>query len=424
MADTDPRPTEDATVPVAADTPDSAPDPVILPEPERDLWRAGPDEAEIMATLPPASPPESAAEPSLAPRQAESPVAAAPQKRGGFAALLAGGVIAAGLGFGLAQVVPNGWPIGSTAELEAALAAQATETADLKTRIEALAARPEGIGDDALAPIRTEAEAAGAAATAASDAVAALDPRLAALEDRLTALENRPAGEGGASSAALSNYEADLAALRAELEAQKGAGAALVSDVEAAAKAAEARLAEAEAQAATLTAEAEALALAATTAAAVARVQAALDSGAGFADPLADLTAAGLEVPPILAEGAEGGLPTMAILQSAYPDAARAALEASLRADMGDSLTERLGSFLRSQTGARSLAPREGADPDAILSRAEAALVAEDLPLALQELAALPPDGQAAMAEWTAEAQRRIDATAAVASLATAAETM
>jgi hypothetical protein len=108
----------------------------------------------------------------------------------------------------------------------------------------------------------------------------------------------------------------------------------------------------------------------------------------------------------------------MAQLQESFPASARLALESALRADMGESWTERLGSFLRSQTGARSLAPREGNDPDAVLSRAEAALVSGDLTQALLELSNLPQVGQAAMAEWQATAQIRIDAERAVAEIA------
>ena len=82
----------------------------------------------------------------------------------------------------------------------------------------------------------------------------------------------------------------------------------------------------------------------------------------------------------------------------AFPTAARAGLEAALRADMGSSWTERATNFLRAQTGARSLDPREGDDPDAILSRAEAAVSAGDLATALTEIAALPEPAQTAMA--------------------------
>ncbi|MCB2133097.1 MAG: hypothetical protein KDE02_09510, partial [Rhodobacteraceae bacterium] len=66
----------------------------------------------------------------------------------------------------------------------------------------------------------------------------------------------------------------------------------------------------------------------------------------------------------------------------------------------------------------RSLTPRAGDDPDAILSRADAALKAGDLAAAIDEIAALPEGGKAVMAEWVGLAQRRMAALAAVSALA------
>ena len=73
--------------------------------------------------------------------------------------------------------------------------------------------------------------------------------------------------------------------------------------------------------------------------------------------------------------------------------------------------------FLRSQAGMRSLAPREGDDPDAILSRAEAAVRAGELQTAIDEIGKLPETGQTAMADWVADAKARLDVTQAAASL-------
>ena len=73
---------------------------------------------------------------------------------------------------------------------------------------------------------------------------------------------------------------------------------------------------------------------------------------------------------------------------------------------------------MRSQTGARSLTPREGTGPDAVLSRAEAAVNTGDIATALAELAALPPEAVTAAASWRAQAELRLAAEAAVADLA------
>ncbi|MBC7477364.1 MAG: hypothetical protein H7317_04625 [Pseudorhodobacter sp.] len=130
---------------------------------------------------------------------------------------------------------------------------------------------------------------------------------------------------------------------------------------------------------------------------------------------MADLK--GAAVPEVLTVHAETGLPSLQTLRHEFPAAARAALDASLQAATDTSWTDRVGTFLRGQTGARSLAPREGTDPDAVLSRAEAAVVAGALATALRELAGLPDAGKAAMADWLAQAQQRQDAAAAVQAL-------
>ncbi len=123
-------------------------------------------------------------------------------------------------------------------------------------------------------------------------------------------------------------------------------------------------------------------------------------------------------MPEIVSAHAETGLPTLASLTETFPEAARAALEAALRAQSGGGLADGFWSFLRIQTGARSLTPQDGDDADAVLSRAEAALRAGDLAAALAELAALPSEAQTALAPWVAEAEDHRAAAAAIAALA------
>ncbi|AWX92777.1 hypothetical protein DPM13_05185 [Paracoccus mutanolyticus] len=77
-----------------------------------------------------------------------------------------------------------------------------------------------------------------------------------------------------------------------------------------------------------------------------------------------------------------------------------------------------IGNFLRVQTGARSVEPREGSDPDAILSRANAAVEAGAIATALDEIATLPQSGQNAMKSWTDRARIWVDANTALAELA------
>jgi len=335
--------------------------------------------------------PVALAEPERPAEPKSDPVPApVPGRKGGWLGPILGGVIAAGAGYGLAQYVPNGWPLQDTSALQAALTAQQQETAALKTQLDELSVR--------LA----------AQDTAAAPDLAPLDTRIAALESRLTAIEALPTDGSGASSAALAAQDAAIKQMQAQLQALQTATPSLDT------AAAEALLQDAQDAAAKIKADAEAVARTAEARAALGRLQAALDSGSAYA---AALPALG-QVPEILTNNAETGLPTLAALQDSFPEAARAALEAALRANMGESWGERVTSFLRSQTGARSLTPREGNDPDAILSRAEAALTNGDLATALAEIATLPAEAQAALQGWRSTVESRIAAQQAVADLA------
>jgi hypothetical protein len=307
------------------------------------------------------------------------------QRSGVLLALLLGGAIAAGLGFGAAQVVPQGWPLASTAELERKLTEQANDLAQLQTRLATLESQP--LPD--FSPLMDT---------------------LATLNGRVAALETGPA-ERAEDTATIT---AAIAQLQSELTALQASGP-VPANITALAAEAEARLKEAEDQANRLKAEAEALNFAAAQRIALAALRAAVESGAPFGPELAAL---GPDVPPLLSQAAETGVPSLAALQDSFAEAARAALEAALRADMGDSWTDRAMSFFRTQTGARSLTPREGSDPDAILSRAEAALAKGDLVTTLAELDSLPEVARAAIADWRNTADQRLSAITALRELA------
>ena len=283
------------------------------------------------------------------PAPPQEPPKAPPAKRGGFLGLLLGGAIAAGAGFGLAQYVPGGWPVADTSALQAALDAQSKDIATLQAQ---------------LAEATKMAPRLAALESAPTFDLGPLSEAVAGLTERVAAIESLPQDGSSASPAAIAALSAQVSKLQTELAALKSQPA--TGNAPALAAEAEARLKEAEAQATQMKAEAEALTRAATARAALGRLQSALDTGAPFAAILPDL---GTDVPEALAAHAETGLPSLKNLQETFPEAARTALEAALRADMGESWTERATSFLRNQTGARSLTPREGTDPDAILSR-------------------------------------------------------
>lgn len=319
---------------------------------------------------------------------------------GVFLGMVLGGVLAAGAGFGLARFMPDLLPMGSGDALSATVAAQADEIAALRAQLAALPA-PDPQIDARLAALES-APADGAA----------LDGRFAALEAEIADLKARPSIGGSAVSPEVLT---ELAALKEQVAAL-GSGGSVPADVIAAAEAAEARLKAAEASATAMAEQAEAAAAAARRGAALDRITAALDSGAPYASALPEL--GGADLPPVLVDNAAVGLPTVADLADSFPEAARTALEAALRANMGESWTDRVSSFLRSQTGLRSLTPREGNDPDAVLSRAEAALAQGRVADAITELAAMPEAGKPALADWLALAEIRVDAEVAVAALA------
>ena len=324
----------------------------------------------------------------MAPDETGTTPQAPQRKRRGLAWViwpLLGGALAAAAGYGVAQYVPNGWPMASVVTLQ-------TQVAVLSDQVQALQADLQK-ADARLASLET-------APAPQSDA-----GQIAALELRLAALESKPM-PAGTDSAALDQ-------LRTEVAAIKTNGAAVMSaqvqaDLDAKVQATEAKLTAMEQSA-------QAQAAATLTRAALGQIAAALDSGAPYPSAIAAL--AGADIAVVLTDNATAGLPSLQALQASFPDSARAALEAALRANMGESWSERVGNFLRTQVGVRSLTPRDGPDPDAILSRAEAALTAGDVAQALAEIATLPTPAQDALSAWRVRAQLRLDAQAALAAL-------
>ncbi|MBT8411374.1 MAG: hypothetical protein KJP02_06225 [Octadecabacter sp.] len=328
---------------------------------------------------------------------AEREPAPVQRSNGGFFPVLLGGVAAGAIGFGIGQYDPSG---NMDVDVDALIAEQAARIVALEDQIAAADIEPlmaqvaeiETTLDTRLAGLAAQVEA-GADAT----------------ETRLSELERRPNADGTLSEVALSAYQEELEALRAELDAQK-------QDVTALAAQAQADLEAARAESATLEQQAIATAQAAAARAAINRIAAAAETGAPFAAALSDPSLEGIEIPPALVEVSEAGVPTTAALATAFPDAARAALAAARSEGQSDDAGG-LGGFLRNQFDVRSTTPQEGPGADAVLSRAEAAIKGGRVADALAEIEALPEVARAAMTEWTAQAQSRSDALAAIASL-------
>jgi len=314
-----------------------------------------------------------------------------PARRSGVFVPLLGGALAALGGFGLSHFNVLGLAApDQSAEIAAldqkldAIAAQTSERVSLETGLRQAV--------DSLADRVATLEA-----TPAADLSG-----LADLDRRLSLIETLPT-DGDASTAALASKLAELERLVADLPAR----AVDTGEVDAAL----ARLAVAEAEAQARAAEAAALAEAATQARALEALAAAVNAGSGFAAELAAVADAQLQA--ALAPYADGVAP-LAQLQADFPDAARAALQIARANDEDADWTARVVDFLAAQTGARSLTPRDGEDPDAILSRAEFALAEGRLADALAELDALGPDVQAPFAGWITSATARLAVEAAL----------
>lgn len=359
-----------------------------------------PDELNVVAVDPSSEAPTAKAEgPKQPPR---------PERRGGFVAPLLGGALAAGLGFGLSHFNALGLQPNADTASPALLDQQAAEIAGLKASL----AETEAALADRIARVEPLLQAP---APEAVD-LAPITQRLETLEARLAQIEAMPAS-GSASAPAVQAAIRDLEAKVAALGTVATVPEALSQKVDAAL----ARLAEAEAAAEAKAAEAAGATEAARRAAALDDLAAAIARGEPFDTLLAGLA---LEPAPApLAQHAATGVPTLAALTETFPEAARAALLKTREVSGADGWGARLADFLKAQTGARPLTPQEGTDPDAILSRAEAALRDGRVADALTEIAGLPADVAAAMAEWSAGAKARADVDAALAAVRASAET-
>lgn len=330
-----------------------------------------------------------------------APAHPAPRRSAGSVfLLLLGGVIAAAIGFGAAFYAMGGLgnrDDGFRSETSAALQDQSEEIAALRDQLSGAAQS----GDvQALSGRLDELEAASGVPEEVTQRLDSLEGRIDEIAARLDELEKRPVSEG-VSEEAIAAYERELQRLQDSVAQQR-------QEVESMA-----------ANAAEMEQNAQETARQTMARSAATRILTSLQAGDGFASALADLEETGTEVPELLRQVADEGVATRAALTERFPDASRRALAAARDAapqegDMGS----RVGNFLRDQLGARSVAPREGDDPDAILSRAEAAVKANRLGDALAEIETLPDVAQAEMKDWVADATARRDALQAAEQLA------
>ncbi|MFZ5963646.1 mitofilin family membrane protein [Thalassococcus sp. BH17M4-6] len=322
------------------------------------------------------------------------------EKRSGFVPVLLGGILAAGAGFLAAQYESNDWPFASgtpaedpfRTQTESALASQQGSVASLTERLDAVETTLGGLDDSgtvaALDDLKEQVASLNEQASLWTD-------QIGLLEVRVVELEKAPIADT-VSPDAIAAYERELDALRADISEQR---------VEIQNMATEAVAAEQNAAAQAELAKARA---------ALAELTAALENGQPFNDSVITIEAADdVTVPDVLTTAAADGVPTLTGLADSFPDAARAGLAAARQSGADATEGNRLTGFFKAQLGARSVAPKDGDDPDAVLSRAEAAITAGDLPTALDEIATLPEPAKAAMADWIDRAELRAQAQAA-----------
>ena len=294
-----------------------------------------------------------------------------------FFPMLLGGIVAGAIGFAAAEYNVFGLRDQDAPDTTAA----DTAMTDVNDRLTAL--------EQANADAADQPDATAPDTSATDGAIEEIRTSLSDLSARVEELASREPSASAPEPVDTSAFEEELAALKTSVETQRDEIQSLLDNA--------LSVEEATAQAAQT----------ATAQSAIARIVAAVTNGQPFAEEVSELQANGIaDVPAPLSEVAENGVATSASLQDRFPDAARAAL-AEARANGGDETGGGVAGFFKSQLGARSVTPRQGNDPDAILSRAEAAVRDGRLSDALTEIEALPEPAKAPLADWIADAKAR-----------------
>lgn len=323
-----------------------------------------------------------------------------PEARSSFFPMLLGGVAAGAIGFaaaffGLAQK-PDDALESINKNLDAVSTTVETQGTEIVSITADLDAMPSAI-----------AQAQDARLVKIEEAVSRLGPQfedfaatLSLLDERITTLEKRPLTDS-VSDAAIAAYEKELQTAADSMAQQRAELEALIAEAKSSEGAA------------------EEAALATVRRTAISKVISALENGTVFNEAIVDLENSGTSVPDILASVSETGVASINQLMETFPEAARSALAVARLKAAESGEASGLSGFLKSQLGARSLEPREGTDPDAILSRAEAAVREGRLDEALSEIDGLDEAAQSELSGWSGRARLRLDALQAAQTLST-----
>lgn len=239
----------------------------------------------------------------------------------------------------------------------------------------------------------------------------------------MTALRDQIASSGAGSSEApdLDVYQSELDGLRAEMGTLSDQVAGLRDRVDQVGAEAQRQIETAQETVNTVQEEANQAVDTAAREADLAAVGAAIAAGQPFAEPLGRLAEMpDITIPEGLTAAAENGVPSLPALRDSFPEAAHAAIRASIVAAAGDGMADRALALVRSQFATRSLEPEEGNSPNAIVSRMGDRLGDDDLAGAVSESEALPSEARDAMGDWLSQARLRVDANAALTELQSA----
>ncbi|MGY6634310.1 MAG: COG4223 family protein [Alkalilacustris sp.] len=350
------------------------------------------------------------------PAAATEPPRTAEPRRGGTMPLVLGGVIAAALGAGAVWWLDReGIVTLSGTDMDAVLA-QLDRQAERLGGLEAgLSELESGLAGqvDRLAEAETAAGDSASGLAALAQRTDSLADTVEGLAAQLSEIADSPFAADPETRDLFQGFRDEVAALRAELEASATRADELIEAVAAEAE----RAAAAEAQLDGIAAEAATAEAMARARSALRLVEAAFFNGGPFDASLSVIEEVGVDIPVALDLLAETGVPTPSELLEEYPGAARESLQIALRDVEDKTLLERTSAFLQLQFGMRSLTPRDGDSVDAVLSRAEAALLAGALDEVLAEIATLPPEARTPLDAWAARVETRREAEAALADL-------
>jgi hypothetical protein len=399
-------------------------EPVILDPPIKSKAAAAKKPAEVIdakvVAVDPPKPdvkpekPAQAAKAKVADDGVEKPVTASRGTRA-FAGYLAGGAVAALFGYLAAGYINPPAPLSElNSEISELSSAYDAKIGKLEARIDELENSPVSVLEQDLADLKTAvSDQATQVSRRLTETEANLSTTLQELETARGRLAETLSQSGGEISVAtaelIARYGDEIAELKSLIAQQVTDNAELTQRLDVVAAQATAQLSSAKAKVEELSEDIVATASNVDLTLAFERLRTAIEAGKPYGDLLTVLaTDAAVEIPVALKEAAANGVDSLATLQKSFPEAARRALKASIQSEAGEGIGEKIAAYFKAQIGARSLEEKEGDDPDAILSRVEAALGRSELQAAVDLARKLPEDGIAELKDWLDIAETRL----------------